>query len=93
LNGANRLNYNSSFRDRQAASAKEGSDAREIPRSRPGRQPRTDTPREEARLKIVEARKARTAEREAARIQREKALEQGAREAERLAEEQRAVRS
>jgi len=68
----------------------QGSDAREIPRSRPGRQPRTDTPREEARLKIVEARKARTAEREAARIQREKALEQGAREAERLAEEQRA---
>jgi hypothetical protein len=50
------------------------------------------TPREEARLKIVEARKARTAEREAARIQREKALvEQEAREAERLAEEQRAA--
>jgi len=61
----------------------QGSDARENPRSRPGRQPRTDTPREEARLKIVEARKARTAEREAARIQREKALvEQEAREAE-----------
>jgi hypothetical protein len=47
---------------------------------------------EEARLKIVDARKVRTAEREAARILREKALaEQTAREAERLAEEQRAA--
>jgi hypothetical protein len=82
LNGANRLKYNSSFRDRQAASAKAKAAMLEKFRVAPADNPER-TPREEARLKIVEARKARTAEREAARIQREKALvEQEAREAE-----------
>src|SRR6185369_10929715 len=74
LNGANRLKYNSSFRDRQAASAKAKAAILEKFRAAA----RSDNPerkaREEARVKIVEARQLRTAEREAARHRREKAL-------------------
>jgi hypothetical protein len=92
LNGAKTLNYDPNFRDRQAASAK--AKAATLEKFRAGTRP--DNPErkrhEEARLKIVEARKVRTADREAARIQRERALaEQAAREAERLADEQRAA--
>jgi Family of unknown function (DUF6481) len=90
--GARRVGYNPDFRERQAASAK--AKAALLEKFRATAEP--DNPerkmRDEARLKMVEARKARTAERETARIARQKALaEEAAREAERRSAEGRAA--
>jgi hypothetical protein len=92
LDGANKLSHNQSFRDRQVASAK--AKAALLEKFRAASRP--DDPQrkahDEERLKIVDARKARAAERKAARIAREKTLaEEAARETERIAAEQRAA--
>ena len=86
------MSYNPDFRERQAASAKAKAALLEKFRAAPGPDDPERKVRNEARLRIVEARKARAAEREAARITREKALaEEAAREAERRAAEERAA--
>jgi hypothetical protein len=92
LDGAHRLSHNATFRDRQGASAK--AKAALLERFRAACRP--DDPQrkaqDEERLKVVKARKARAAERDAARIAQQKRLsEEAARETERLGEEQRAA--
>jgi hypothetical protein len=86
------VSWNPDFRERQAASAKSKAALLEKFRSAPGPDDPDRKARDEARLKTVEARKARAVEREAARIAREKALtEEAVREAERRAAEERAT--
>ena len=86
------MTYNPDFRERQAASAKAKAALLEKFRAAHGPDDGEKKAREEARMKVVEARKARAAARETARIAREKALaEEAAREAERRAGEERAA--
>ena len=86
------MSNNPDFRERQAASAKAKAALLEKFRAAPGPDDPERRARDEARVKIVEARDARAAEREAARIARERALaEEAAREAERRAAEERAA--
>jgi len=88
------VSYNSDFRERQAASSKAKATLLAKFRAAPGQNDRERKARDEARVRIVEARQARAAAREAARMEREKALaEESAREAERRATEERAARN
>src|SRR5437588_11263085 len=81
--GAKRVSYNSDFRERQAASAKAKAALLEKFGAAAGPDDAERKARDEARLKVLEARKVRAAAREAARIVRDKAMaEEAAREAE-----------
>jgi multidrug efflux pump subunit AcrA (membrane-fusion protein) len=86
------VSYNSDFRERQAASTKAKAALLERFRAAPGPNDPERRGRDEARVRVIEARQARAAAREAARIEREKALaEESARETERRATEERAA--
>jgi hypothetical protein len=78
------VSYDPDFRERQAASAKAKAALLEKFRTAPGPDDPQRKAREAQRRQIVEARKARAAERKAAGIAREKALaDEAAREAKR----------
>jgi hypothetical protein len=67
------VSYNSDFRERQAASTKAKAALLERFRAAPGPNDPERRGRDEARVRVIEARQARAAAREAARIEREKA--------------------
>lgn len=68
------MSWDPDFRERQAASAKARTALLDKFHAAPGPDDPERKARDEARRKIIEAREARAAEREAARIAREKAL-------------------